>query len=71
MTFYKLLVWLGLGIVAVGLVLDFAPGLLSWFGKLPGDIHISGKNGFLFLPITSMLVISVALSLLFSLLTRK
>ncbi len=48
----------------------YAPWLLNWFGRLPGDIRIEGENGKLFIPVTSMLILSVVLSLLLSLFRR-
>jgi len=60
----------GIGLVVVGLVLTFAPGLLAWFGRLPGDIRIEGAHGRLYVPITSMLLVSVVLSVLLNLLGR-
>lgn len=64
------LIWVGVAIVAVGAVLRWAPWLLSWFGNLPGDIRHEGDRTSVFIPITSMLIISVVLSILFSLLRR-
>jgi uncharacterized membrane protein required for colicin V production len=67
----KLLISLGAGILAVGLLLKFAPGLLNWFGKLPGDIRIQSQNSFIFIPITSMIVVSLLLTLIVNLFFRK
>lgn len=66
----KGLIFLGLILVIVGLVLVYAPGLLSWFGKLPGDIRVESGRGGLFIPITSMIILSVVLTLLVNLLGR-
>jgi hypothetical protein len=33
----KIFIYLGLMLLAIGLLLSVAPGALSWFGKLPGD----------------------------------
>jgi hypothetical protein len=64
------LVLLGLLLVALGLLLIYAPWLLNWFGRLPGDIRIE-RDGFRFyLPLASMLLISLVLSLLLGLLLR-
>lgn len=60
----------GAVLVAVGLVLHYAPGALNWFGKLPGDIRIEGERGKLFFPITSMVIVSIALTVLFNLFRR-
>lgn len=64
------LILLGLLIAALGLVLHFAPWLLNWFGRLPGDIRIEGDNGKVFIPITSMIIVSLVLSLLINLFNR-
>ena len=37
-------------------------GALSWFGRLPGDIHIQRPGFSFYFPVTSMLVISALLS---------
>ncbi len=55
----KVLIITGLFLVALGLIWQFAPWLLSWFGKLPGDINIQKGDSRIFIPITSMVVVSV------------
>lgn len=67
----KLLVVVGLVVVAAGLVLQFAPGLFGWFGHLPGDIRREGEHGTLFIPITSMIVISIVASIIINLFFRR
>ncbi len=67
----KLLIYIGIFSLAAGLVLTFAPGLLGWFGKLPGDIRIETKHSFVFIPITSMIVISIILTLIINLFFRR
>ena len=64
----KWLIIAGAALVIIGLLVS--SGALSWFGKLPGDIRIERPNLTVFVPITSMLVISVALSLLVQLVRR-
>jgi hypothetical protein len=64
MSLSKILMVAGAGLFALGLVLKFAPGALSWFGRLPGDIRIGDENRYLFFPVTSMIVASLILSLL-------
>ena len=61
---------LGCIIVAIGLILQYAPWLLTWFGHLPGDIRIETETTRVFIPITSMIVISIVLSVLMNLLNR-
>lgn len=58
-------------LLVVGLVLAWAPWLFSWFGRLPGDIRIERANGVFFLPLTSMLLVSVVLSVVLTLFFRR
>ena len=60
----------GLALVVVGLVLQYAPGVFGWFGRLPGDIRIESERGKFFFPITSMVIVSVVLTVLFNLFRR-
>ena len=52
----KLLIILGIAIAVVGVVLVYAPGLLGWFGKLPGDLRWQTERGSAYFPITSMII---------------
>jgi hypothetical protein len=67
---------LGRFLVVIGVVLVVVGGLAMAgirlpFGRLPGDIAITGEHGRLFIPLGTMLVISVVLTLLFSLFVRR
>ena len=57
-----LLILLGVGLVVVGLLVW--TGALSWFGRLPGDIRWEGPRGRVYIPVASMLLLSVVLSVL-------
>ena len=59
-----------LGIVMVGIGLLMWAGALSWFGRLPGDLRLGGERTRVFIPITSMLIVSLVLSLVMYLLRR-
>jgi hypothetical protein len=63
-----LLVFVGIGLVVVGLLAW--SGALSWFGRLPGDLRWEGEHTRVYVPLTSMLLVSLALSLLALLLRR-
>ena len=67
----KALIALGILIVAIGLVLQYAPWLVYWFGRLPGDIDITRDGSRVFIPITSMIVVSLVLTLVLNLLFRR
>ena len=60
----KMLIVVGLLALVAGLFIQFAPQLLSWFGKLPGDIKYEKGNTKFFFPITTMILVSIVLSLL-------
>jgi hypothetical protein len=62
------LVALGIGLVVVGLLVW--SGALAWFGRLPGDIRIERESVHVYVPLVSMLIVSVALSLLLYVLRR-
>jgi uncharacterized protein HemY len=62
------LVALGVALVVVGLLVW--SGALSWFGRLPGDIRIERDSVHIYIPLVSMLLVSVALSLLLYLIRR-
>lgn len=64
------IIMVGLLLLLAGIVLEFAPWLVGWFGKLPGDIRIESGRSRVFIPITSMVVISVVLSIIVNLFRR-
>ena len=67
----KMLLILGLAIMAIGAILTWVPGLLSWFGKLPGDIRIEKEGPGFYFPVVSMIIVSVVLSILANLFFRR
>ena len=67
----RLFIIVGALLLLLGIVLAYAPGLFSWFGKLPGDIRIERDNGGFFFPFTSMLIISIVVSLIINLFFRR
>jgi hypothetical protein len=52
----------GLGVVALGILIW--SGALSWFGRLPGDVRLERDGLRIYFPLTSMILVSIALSLL-------
>jgi TctA family transporter len=57
-----LLILVGLGVAAIGALVYV--GAFRWFGHLPGDIRIETENTKVFVPITSMIIVSLALTLI-------
>jgi hypothetical protein len=66
----KLLLVLGGAIMVVGAVLLLAGKFNLPLGRLPGDIVYRGKNTVFYFPLTTSIVISVVLSLIFWLFGR-
>jgi hypothetical protein len=66
----KWLIYAGVALVVIGGIMLYAPWAISWFGRLPGDIRIDGENGRVFIPVTSMIIVSVVLSVVVNLLRR-
>ena len=65
----------GLLIAAAGVVFIIVgllvwSGGLSWFGRLPGDIRIEGERTRVYVPLVSMLLVSVVLTVLLALFRR-
>jgi hypothetical protein len=67
--FGKILVFLGLVLAGLGLILLYGPNI-PWLGKLPGDITIKREQFTFYFPLASSIVISLLLTLLFSLFRR-
>jgi hypothetical protein len=58
----------GICLIVIGLLIY--SGGFNWFGKLPGDIRYESERVGVYIPIVSMLLVSLALSLIFYLLRR-
>lgn len=64
-----ILLIVGGGAIAIIGALVWA-GWLSWFGRLPGDVHVERPGFRLEAPFVSMLVVSIVLSLALALIRR-
>jgi uncharacterized protein HemY len=60
----KILIITGLAIAGIGVLLVLTPKV-PWLGKLPGDILIKKDNVRFYFPITTCVIISIILTLLF------
>ena len=58
------------GLALVGLGVLVWAGAFGWFGRLPGDIRVEGERSRVFVPITSMIVGSIVLTLVLNLVLR-
>jgi hypothetical protein len=68
---------MGRFVILAGIALIIIGGLMLGLGKLnlplgrlPGDIHIEGRNGSFYFPVTSSILISIVLSVLLNLIGR-
>ena len=66
----RTLVVLGAILLIAGLLFTFAGRLHLPLGRLPGDIEYRGKHTVFFFPITTCIVLSIILSLIFYLISR-
>jgi len=71
MSIGKLLALIGVILLVIGLILNYAPWLINWFGKLPGDIRIEDEKKLVFVPIVSMIIVSIILTIVLNLFFRK
>jgi hypothetical protein len=60
----KILIVSGIILVIAGLILYFSGDKFSWIGHLPGDINIRKENVRIFIPFTTMIILSVVVSVL-------
>ncbi|MER3464504.1 MAG: DUF2905 domain-containing protein [Chitinophagaceae bacterium] len=66
----KYIILIGVGIVVIGLLIYFFYDKLHWIGRLPGDIRIEKENFRFYFPITTMILLSVALTVLINLIKK-
>ena len=66
----RLLMFMGIVLVALGDILTL-DGRIPSIGRLPGDILIKRGNFTFYFPITTGIILSIILSLLFALIGRR
>jgi hypothetical protein len=62
----KALVILGIGVAVLGLVIMLGVPV----GRLPGDVHVKRGNFSFYFPITTSIILSIILTLIFALFRR-
>ena len=50
---------LGIVLIVLGALWAWVPRAFGWFGHLPGDLRIETRGGMVFVPLASMLLVSV------------
>lgn len=66
----KILILAGLSLILIGVILLFA-GKIPFLGRLPGDIYVKKENFTFYFPLATGLLISLILSLIFWLLSKR
>jgi hypothetical protein len=66
----KILIITGIVLIVIGLFFTFG-GKIPFLGKLPGDIIINKKNFTFYFPITTSIVLSIILSIIFYIFIKK
>lgn len=69
-SFARMLILLGLVLAAVGGLILFI-GKVPFIGRLPGDIYVQRKNFSFYFPLTTSILLSILLTILFSLFRRR
>lgn len=69
--FGRVLVVMGIVIVAIGLLLALGPRLPFRIGRLPLDFHLQRGNFNFYFPLGTSILVSLVLTLVFSLLNRR
>ena len=66
----KMLIMTGIILILIGVSIHFL-GKIPGFGRLPGDILIKKENFTFFFPLTTCILISIILSLIFFLWNQR
>ena len=66
----KYIIIAGAAILLVGGIIYFFHDKLGWIGHLPGDIRIERNNLRFYFPLTTMILSSIALSVIVQLIKR-
>ena len=60
----KIIIYVGCFLIFFGFLIHYFGDYLKWFGNLPGDIKIANKNINIFIPFTSMILLSILLTVI-------
>jgi len=66
----KYIVVAGVLIVLLGVIVYFFHDKLNWIGRLPGDIRIEKTNFRFYFPITTMIIFSLAITIVIQIIRR-
>ena len=66
----KWIIILGSILLIVGVIIYFFHDYFRWIGRLPGDIRVEKENFKLYIPITTMILFSILLTIFFRLMRK-
>jgi hypothetical protein len=66
----KSLIIFGIVLIVIG-ALFFVMGKIPWFGRLPGDIIFKSDNMTFYFPVTTMIIVSAVVTLIFNIVGRR
>lgn len=68
--FGRILIIIGLVITFTGIAVLIAIRIFPWLGDLPGDIRVERENFSFYMPLGTMLMVSILASLLLNIILR-
>lgn len=66
----KWIILAGIIIACIGILIYFFHDKLNWLGRLPGDIRIEKENFRFYFPVVTMIIISVALTVIINIIKK-
>jgi hypothetical protein len=67
----RLLIYAGIFLIVIGVLFSIGERLPIRFGRLPGDVVVRGKHTTFYFPIVTCLILSVVLTLIGWLFSRR
>ena len=66
----KILIAIGILLVIIGVIWLLFPNAFSWIGNMQGDIKHTSGNTRVYFPVVTMIIISIAATILLNLFNR-
>jgi magnesium-transporting ATPase (P-type) len=66
----KYILIVGVIIVVAGILIYFFHDYFKWIGRLPGDLRIEKENFRLYFPLTTMIIFSLAITIIIQIFKR-
>lgn len=66
----RLLIIIGLVIAFVGVMIMVAIRIFPWLGNLPGDIRLETENSKVYIPLATMILVSIVATILLNIVIR-